>query len=107
MEGGSYHHSSQDGHPAAPGMMGHGYGQHEYPGGHEMDGKTLFLNIVSNEIYDIIWILIKQKTKCEFLLTSIQFKAIISYFHIRYICQTDFGFFNKEISSDISSSNFC
>ena len=43
MEGGSYHHSSQDGHPAAPGMMGHGgYGQHEYPGGggHEMDGRN-------------------------------------------------------------------
>ena len=69
--------------------------------------KTSFLNIVSDEIYDFIWILIKQKAKCEFLLTGIQFKAIISYFHIRYSCQTDFSFFNQEISSDVSSSNFC
>ena len=45
MEG-SYHQHSQDGHPAAPGMYGHG--DYPSPGQQEIDGKagTNFILII-------------------------------------------------------------
>ena len=49
MEG-SYHNNSQNGHPAAPGMMGYG-AQQQYQDGNEMDGKR-FQNLYSKGMYE-------------------------------------------------------
>ena len=37
---GSYHQHSQDGNPAAPGMMGYGNGDYASPGQQEIDGMN-------------------------------------------------------------------